>query len=295
MAVRARDQAGLVSQEAQSPDILVDLTPPEGLACSRFQLHAEATLLHTPTPSFLHGAYTADLRAEIQRPGDLLVVRVFASGTEGAASGYVALDDVKMLLPFVRGPPGTTSAQHTFVSPESGNKTVSVAVDAEAGSAVTARLNRCSDTVVSPDRALSLLQVSQHAVSVCARVRDQDSGLKTLMVGLGTTEGGLQVRPLTPTRHSGHVLNQVHVQHGSRLYATVVAENWAGSWSRFFSGPLVMDRTGPLVQEVKVTLSYGGEEEAGLPEVMATVDWTAWDDESGSVTCTCTLGKPLLS
>nr|KAG5704406.1 hypothetical protein BaRGS_031112 [Batillaria attramentaria] len=90
----------------------------------------------------------------------------------------------------------------------------------------------------------------------------------------------------TTTMHaSWHGFDDRHSEHGVPLYATVHAENHAGQWSRFISQPVTMDRTTPDVREVKVSLNYGGD------AVSADVEWTAADEQSGVVTCTCELDK----
>ena len=149
-----------MSQAAESPDILVDVTPPQGFTCKRFEPQEETALLYTLTPSFLHRTLTAELRVDVEQPGDPVKVYVFAASDARPVSGYLGFDDLKTLLHFIPDSSGKLAAEHTFVCPKSGNNTVSVVVDAEAGSEIIARLYRCSDTVVSAERAVSLRQVS---------------------------------------------------------------------------------------------------------------------------------------
>lgn len=49
MAVKAKNSAGLESDPAFSAAILMDVTPPEGIACSRFRLVTQAALARDAT------------------------------------------------------------------------------------------------------------------------------------------------------------------------------------------------------------------------------------------------------
>ena len=114
-----------------------------------------------------------------------------------------------------------------------------------------------------------------------------------MLIGVGTTADGLQVQSWTAVGHSGHATLDVHVQHATPIYATVVSENQAGDWSRFTSQPIIFDRTGPQVSKVTLTLRYEGDGQANGTEVWAEASWTAEDAESGMESCTCRLGKIL--
>jgi hypothetical protein len=109
-----------------------------------------------------------------------------------------------------------------------------------------------------------------------------------MMVGVGTTSGGLQVAPWTHVTHAGHVILPVHVQQSSPLFATVVAQNHAGQWSRFISQPLIFDLTPPEIGNLTLTLIYSNK--SLDTQVVAEGTWTAEDAQSGLETCSCLLG-----
>ena len=288
VAVKARDVAGLESQVVQSAAILVDVTPPESVTCTGFLLRGQTTLSPTPTRSVLHDTYVADVMAG---SGEVTSVEVTAAGVEDSAVGSLHVAELKMPLHFRFSPWGVATANHSFLSPYSGDLRVHILVEAQPGAAITAKLYQCSRTVASSEQSVTIRQMSQNVVSVCALIRDRESGIQSMLVGVGTTEGGLQGRTWTAVGHSGHVNIDAHVQHATLLYATVVSQNQAGEWSRFTSQPITFDRTGPLVSNVTLTLRYEGDDQVESTKVWAEASWTAADTESGEGQCTCRLGK----
>ena len=268
-----------------SPAIFIDVTPPEGVTCSDFLLIEETSLTHTPASSFLNDhSYVADVTAHVTDGGELLKVEVTSEDQD--AVGYVRVEELTLPLHFVFLTTGVAAAQLVFFAPSSGNLSVRASVTARPDSSVTARVCRCPHPAPDPHLSLTVRQTSLDTVSVSALVRDDDSGLRSVMVALGTTRGGLQVQPWTAVGHSGHVSVDVHVQHASPVHATVVAENRAGLWSRFTSQALTFDRTPPKVTGVTLTLDYEGE-----GQVKAEARWDAEDAESGVDHCTCNLGE----
>ena len=84
----------------------------------------------------------------------------------------------------------------------------------------------------------------------------------------------------------------MHVQHGTSLFASVIAENHAAQWSRFVSQPVVMDRTAPVVTDVKVAVRYEGEGQVNVTSgVWVETEWSVTDEESHVMSCTCRFGK----
>ncbi|KAK7493722.1 hypothetical protein BaRGS_00015051, partial [Batillaria attramentaria] len=298
--VKAQDAAGLESKPVSSTPILIDTTPPEGIACNKYQREEEQPLIYTDTPTFGYNTFQAEFQVAESTRDELVKVVVRAYGLELGASGYISVGELKMPLYFKHAEPGNATAEHEFILPVTVNETMTVAVDASLGVRISAELYRCSNTAPSAQGSVTIRQMSQYDVSVCARIHDEESGIRSIIAGLGTTPGGLQVKPLTPVGHSGHAVVNVHVQHGLPLYATVHVENHAGQWSRFISLPITIDRTPPKIRDIKLSLRYEGEGEGQIngTEVWAEAEWASEDKESGVVTCEChlagqsTLGSP---
>ncbi|KAK7473968.1 hypothetical protein BaRGS_00034797 [Batillaria attramentaria] len=289
VVVKARDAAGLDSLPVRSAPILIDTTPPEGVACQEYQLLATETMVYTKTSSFLHDKYHTEFQLERSAKTELIKVTIFGDGLEPGADGYVSVEELKMPLYFKYTISGNATAEHVLNRPASDNKTLTVMVEGNPGAILSAKLYRCSEMTSSVNESVTIHQMSEFDVSVCARVHDKESEIRSMHVGVGTTPGGLQVQPLTRVGYSGHMVINVQVQHGMPLYATVIAENHAGRRSRFISHPITIDRTPPAITEVNVTLQYGNKDPINGTQVWADVTWTAVDEESDVSSCLCRL------
>ncbi|KAK7101794.1 hypothetical protein V1264_020121 [Littorina saxatilis] len=289
IAVNARDSAGLESLIVWSPPLLVDTTPPEGLTCRSFQLNDTQVMVYEQSSSFHFGTYSAKLSPPAFQEENVVKIEVDASGLHPAAEGYVQVEETKRPLIFKRSQNEVAVAKHEFILSPDADSTVSVIVRANPETIITVTLFVCEDFDYSDEGAVSIQHMSEYSVSVCSRVRDKESGIKSLKVGLGTTPGGLQVQPLTSVGHSGHFELTTHVQHNMPVYAVVVAENHAGQLSRFISRSIRSDHTPPIVSEVKVKVRYPDESPGNTSSVQVEAEWTAEDTESGVNSCNCHL------
>lgn len=289
--MKSRDAVGLESQTAQSSPILVDITPPEGVFCQTFELHDVKKMVYVSMADFGYVTYSAKFSPHFSRREEIVKIKVESSRLEPGAAGYVEVEELKFPLLFKPSQEGSVTAVHEFLISPLGDNTISVVVSAASGAQITARLSLCNKSISSEDDAVSIHHVSEYAVSVCSKVRDGDSGIKSMKVGVGTTPGGLQVRPFTSVGHSGHLLVSTHVQHNVSLFAVVVAENYAGLVSRFISRPIRSDRTPPALSEIKVVVRYPDESQDSGNDVLIEAEWTAEDHESGIASCSCHLGE----
>ncbi|KAL8573303.1 hypothetical protein ACOMHN_032765 [Nucella lapillus] len=300
VAVKATDAAGLESPAVESAAILVDVTPPEGVTCTGFQSTKNVTLTPSLTAYHLRDDYGADVTLHMTQPGEMIKVEVTASGVDPSVLGELHVAELRMPLSFhlsaaaaaaAAAASGVYTARHTFLSPYSGEVRLRVQVEGPPNASLEARFSRCLKTQASSQGAVTVRQTSAYAVSVCSQVRDSESGIQTLMVGVGTTPGGLQLRSWTRVggHHSGHLsLVDLRVQQATTVYAVVVAQNRAGLWSRFLSSAVLMDKTGPALSEVRLTLRYEGEGRGKVTEeVWAEGRWSAQDAESGVEVCAC--------
>jgi hypothetical protein len=287
VAVMARDAAGLQSKVVKSAPILVDATPPEGVVCSHFQ-NPNTIAMSVETESALHALHVGHVTMDDVNRGRVVRVEVKGTKLHPSALGVVRLQQLHVPLVFRFPPTGGAVAHLDLLTPDTGALLLEVEVEVVPGATITSHLYRCQTTVLSPDQAVTLHQTSLSSVSVCARIRDSESGVKTMMVGVGTTSGGLQVAPWTHVTHAGHMTLPVHVQQSPPLFATVVTQNHACQWSRFVSQPVTFDLTPPQLSNLTLTLNYQGESQSAI--VMQAA-WTGEDLESGLELCSCILGK----
>jgi hypothetical protein len=276
---------------AKSAPMLVDATPPEGVVCSHFQ-NPTTIVMSVESESALHELHVGHMMVDDVNRGRVVRVEVKGTKLHPSALGVVRLQQLHVPLVFRFLPTGGAVAQLDLLTPDSGDLSLEVEVETTPGTTISALLYHCQTTVLSPDQAVTLHQTSLSSVSVGARIRDSESGVKKMLVGVGTTSGGLQVAPWTHVTHAGHVTLPVHVQQSSPLFATVVAQNHAGQWSRFVSQPVTFVLTPPKLSNLTLTLNYQGEGQSAAVAVQAT--WTGEDLESGLELCSCLLGKRFL-
>lgn len=257
--------------------------------CTDFRLHEQRTLSNILVSSPFFQTYGTIFRMNSANAPDIVKLVVIASLLQPGAKGYVAVEELKIPLFFKYSRLETVSAEHVMFTP-SNNKSLNIVVEGNGAVNLSAELHFCSNSVVSRGDAVTIYQISQQFMFVSARIRDDDSGMKSMLAGIGTTAGGLQIQPLTLVTATGSAIFEVEVQHRSPLYATVIAENFAGQVERFVSQPLTMDRTPPLVSRVNISLEYDGEGDVNKTEVWVWVEWMSEDEESGVQMCTCQLG-----
>ena len=186
--------------------MLVDVTPPEGVTCTQFQLEGETSLSYTQTPSFRHETYNASLEVNVPARKHLLKMVVTATALNPGALGELVVEPhLRMPLTFRFDRSSNARAEHVFLAPAGGRTRVGVEVRADAGASVSARVFSCAKASPSSTEAVTLRQLSDRAVSVCATVVDEESDVMSLWVGVGSTPGGLQLQPFMPLGQSGHV------------------------------------------------------------------------------------------
>ena len=206
VAVKAHDAAGMHSSPSLSAAMLVDVTPPEGVTCTQFQLERETSLSYTPTLSFRHETYNASMDVDVPARNHLLKLVVRAVDLNALARGELTLDPhLRMPLSFHFDRSSNGVAEHVFLAPSGGQTRLSVEVRADAGADITAQIFSCATSSSSSTHAVTIRQVSASAVSICTTIVDEESDVMSLFVGVGSTPGGLQVQPLMPLGQGGHV------------------------------------------------------------------------------------------
>ncbi|XP_052791570.1 uncharacterized protein LOC128225701 [Mya arenaria] len=125
-------------------------------------------------------------------------------------------------------------------------------------------------------------------------VQDKESDLKMVQIGAGTTPGAFQIQPLTAI-HAGIISGIIkgHFSHATKIYTTVIAENYAGLASVFQSTePILIDHTLPLITDLyaSATVIHVNETEEIVTRVKVNATWNVHDDESDIKHCTCSVG-----
>ncbi|TPX60336.1 hypothetical protein SpCBS45565_g07534 [Spizellomyces sp. 'palustris'] len=102
---------------------------------------------------------------------------------------------------------------------------------------------------------------------------DPESPIVEYQVQLGTTDGGSQILPLTSlSTQTSLPLSGLHLEHGTYLYATVIARNAAGLSTVAQSYPIMIDLTPPKVVGTVVAF-HGMDFVQGVGSVEVVANW----------------------
>ena len=148
----------------------------------------------------------------------------------------------------------------------------------------------------------SSLDSNTFSISVTSRpdhvtwpVDDFESGIAEFQYAIGTVKGGEQIRQYQPTgRFNWGFYDLSEVKHNTDVFFSVMATNEAGVSSVFYSEPVTIDETSPIVSEgsVKEILELDGNDVDYSTQQFIILDWSGIvDEESGIDHCIWALGK----
>ncbi|XP_067670383.1 uncharacterized protein [Haliotis asinina] len=289
IAVRAVDATGLRSSIAESPSVMIDTSAPKAFTCTSF-LDRKVAFTVQRYQSRHYDAVELRVTERLQKN---TFYQITVKGDLDIHTSHVFFTVGKLQIPamFQKQILGV-QASHSFLTLQSGLSNISISVTGTNGShAFNVTLGRCqrlSDT--DPTTGIAVWQVRPSVVAVCARVMDQESGMRSVWLGAGTSKGGYQIRALSPTSVSNHEMILVEEPHGSPVHVTVMAENNAGLRTIFTSKPIIIDHTPPVMNHSEASVTYEKENIVSL-----MMRFRAEDSESGINTCLCTYGTHPLS
>ena len=126
-------------------------------------------------------------------------------------------------------------------------------------------------------------------------IYDLESGIKEYKYAIGTVPGGEQILPYQSTGdYNWGFYDLWNVKHNSYVYFSVVATNYAGISRVFYSEPVHIDSTPPVItgEGVKEVLEEGGDDIDYWRSDFVLLDWSGLiDEESGIKHCVWGLGK----
>ena len=285
--VKAIDSAGLESDVVSSLPFGVDTTPPTAFRCD-----SEITVASGYTK--INGSFTWTQNVSFIK-GGFYKLSLNTVGLSESGKVTFHLGTSFHSLPLIRSYDGNYSSEFSFESPYSGVHPISVAgvhiISKSSDGNATIAISQCISKQVTTDGAVAITQTSRNQIAVDIKVHDEESGIKNIQVGVGTTRKGFQVRPLQKATSMYKVLVDVDLPHASPLYATVVAENHAGLRQDFSTaGVFVLDHTPPKITNLTTALSYNTVP-GGKTLVMVHATWNVGEEESAVELCSCSFGK----
>ncbi|XP_046569942.1 uncharacterized protein LOC124278267 [Haliotis rubra] len=285
IAVRAVDAAGLHSGTAESPSVLIDTSATKAFQCTSF-LDRKLNFTSTKYQHLRYDSIQLHASGHLQKS---TFYQITVLGDLDIHTTNVIFTVGKLHIPAMfEQKIEETQASHNFLAPNSGLTNISISITGtNVSETLQVTLSQCQNLVeTNSENGIIVWQIRPSVVAVCARVIDQESGTRSVWLGVGTSKGGYQIRALSPTSVSNHEMILVEEPHGSPVHVTVMAENNAGLRTIFTSKPITIDHTPPMIQFVSSNLEYT----AGFDTVSMKLTWRVEDDESGIDTCFCTHG-----
>ncbi|KAL4218455.1 hypothetical protein ACF0H5_023190 [Mactra antiquata] len=291
-AVKSVDNAGHWSETVVSRGIIVDTTPPIGVACRKYE-----TINFNSTISTSKTEMSSVIHANLSRGIPYTIFGSFNVSID-MVNVRLYLESHIESIPLIQNHDNSLGIDYNFI-PSSNIDSVKLSIEGLNVTEPILDLQACTNVIEDNDGAVIIRQVSSKMFAVYVPVVDQESHVNKVEIGAGTTPGGFQVQPLT-TIHNAYTNSIIkgHAPHGSTLHVTVVAENRAGLRSVFYSKPLMVDLTPPVLHDVSVQqrINTTTLENATDPVIILETDWITNDDESGVKYCFCQIGsKPGLS
>ncbi|XP_062589946.1 uncharacterized protein LOC134251560 [Saccostrea cucullata] len=315
--VRAFDAMDHHSQYVNSNPIKIDNTPPVGIKCKSFEKIefqvssiTNNTDIYNMKKKMVNGVFTAT-------KNEIYKILIKLPGRLQFSTLKLHIGNKTMLLYTSQTADSSTSAEHEFLSSNDGPVNLRFKVASRKDipdESISVRLQHCSLSEVSTN-PLTVRQINPGTLSVCSFIFDPESGVENVLVGAGTTRGGYQVRLLSPFSKSNHGLIHTDAPHGSRIYLTAIARNYA-DLSSMFQSEITLDHSAPILKILNVDvrnfaigqdLDFLNDTDQGAAEndttiipgeptrtirkhTEVTVTWNVTEEETELLSCYCSVG-----
>ena len=329
LKIYAMDSVSRASDISRSENIIIDTTSPKGLSCEQFNDSVTLVTTQKSSKAESHNRTLHTFTYNIDKEkGVMYKLELHAKSDMLSTSAILEIENTLLVsLQFASNYDGTYSSEIRFIATED---TQSIVVVTVYTAELTILMSICTNVKQNNNHSLLLQQISKNLMSISALIFDEESGLRDIFVGAGTTKGGYQVLPLTPITTNGHLIVKTDVPHGSVVYPMAISTNYAGLKTTLLGTPVIVDHTEPTLTivstEVKseqigysshkneslkdvneslkdVTLtnsseiaSFAGYKNATLVNVTdvlttVTITFDVEDPESGVFDCFCAVGK----
>lgn len=265
-AVKAVDASGKVSDEVISHPVLIDSSPPLAYQCNTFNQILKETQERNVDESYITWSKVLIVNSNVYQ------LEIDVPGVTDKTNVIVKIGEHSFQANLVRH-----HFSHSFALQPNKRLSISVTVsDIENAGNITVVLLGCNDLTLQTysSHRIPLRQKAYSSMYASLQFIDNESGIREVQFGVGTTVHGYQVCDLEPVSTGGYHTWPVHVPHGTPVYATAVVENNAGLLSYFRSDPLIIDHTPPTIADAR--LQYGVTD--GM--VTLTVTWNV-DEKEG--------------
>ncbi|KAL3857349.1 hypothetical protein ACJMK2_012025 [Sinanodonta woodiana] len=266
------DASGRVSDTVKSREIRIDSSEPVGFMCEKF----------------VSLNWDSNEEGYINLTKDNFYKIIAFSTSQMSDQVMISIGRHKMHMHFAKNHNGTSETEFNFLSPYNGNTTFKIWMNNRNNFALKIQWFKCTNMIFSPNiSSIDVNQVGPATISVCLKIVDPESGIKSVLVGTGTTQSGFQIQPLSPMPSENHLVLPFTAPHGSPVYVTAMTWNYAGLMSTFTSDAITVDHSPPVIQNVTAVVDV----ENVTNIVNIDVTWKADDLQSGIKICYCGLGE----
>ncbi|XP_033747031.1 uncharacterized protein LOC117332255 [Pecten maximus] len=289
-AVKALDTAGFESEIIFSPPFIYDSSPPTG-----FRTHEFANL-YNETLATENGTlfWTKMLVNHASHTSVYTLHLIFDGiGNESSDIVEVSFENQTHIYPIRADINDVYDVQTSFVSSSLLNDS-SITIQMENVKTdlkirVLLEVSEVRTHSNNTDSFVIVRQISPSELNVSINVLDDESGIKNIYVGAGSTRGGFQNHPLVSVLSLSNIILFTEALHGQAVHITAISENHSGDRSHFYASPIMMDHTPPIISNAVMTMTYDNSEETSMTMIIVT--WEVNDFESSSTQCSCIIGE----
>ena len=288
--VKAVDAAGHTSDIIQSKFVCVDKTPAKSVGCEIFsqiltKQYNENQSKEKNRGRFSNGEFAISINLTFNEFYDLKFI--IPSNIKNQNT-ILLVGNEAINVPFtISGP--TSVLQYRFLSRFDGKTNISLKFFACKNYPKTLKfsLSKCTSGKNYSINGINLKQISPTVILVSFNVFDEESGIKQVSIGAGTTLGGFQINQLKKisSSHGPYIIHSSSLPHGQMVYVTLLVENWAGLES-VITDQLVIDHTPSKIDIMSLIFHY----EKGKGNVIKA-RWKVVDMESKVEECYYDIGK----
>ena len=290
--VKAIDAAGHESMTITSPRIFIDSTPPVGFECGfvdTIEVHDVDCDCSPDKYHFAKPCICVLSENTTVAENELYRVNVVVDTDPSEMKMSLELGDQIAWVIFERYNNSYFAFEAEFLSSVEEVVEPIIYIDHEYRGSLMLSFEHCEFKEIERSSETFekqvLRQVNKNSLQVQIPIYDTESGLMTTHVGLGSNKGGFQILPLTETDSEKSQIFSVKLEHNLEVHPVILVTNNAGIKSTFFFPPLLIDWTGPEIENVEVKAT--GQDY----DVDVVVTWHAEDNESSLADCLWAIGK----
>ncbi|CAC5378371.1 unnamed protein product [Mytilus coruscus] len=306
--VKAIDKAGHESHIVTSLPLSIDNTPPQSFDCKHFEKIYE---------KHITGKYRW-LEQITCHKNSVYKIKVSITDVTFDFKAFLTVDDMSMVLHFVRNSDGTLVTEYNFFSFETALKHFSLDIYGALKSTVMLiSVSTCSAVYTEAQYIHTVIaqQISSDRISICVRAIDLDTGIKQVNIGIGSVNGGFELQTIKSAMSSSHRMHDIveanlthgfsesscdiigwtatsslsesqskdfRVQHGSRIFLQLRCINGVQLSRYAYSGPLVVSYNSPenIGSKIQFITDTGIKNVTGDQGIL-TFRWDYFNDLSG--------------